>query len=301
MFLARSDPALNSGLIPAVLAVKAALSDVYAIGARLGFPVYPIIGTGSLPFRGSVNPQYTEDFLTQYAGVRTYSIQSAFRYDYPLEDVRRALDEIRRAAPRREVQRVEEVDRASLERLTVIFGDLWKPTIEALAETINAVAAHVPSRRERLQHIGLFGYSRGVGKVRLPRAIGFTAALYSLGLPPEVIATGRGLRLAKEEGLLEVLERYYPALRTDLRHAGKYFNRENLWLMAKDGGVFADLLEDIAGIEEVLGMELGPQKPHHLVHRNLTSTIFHRFRGGSDPSVLQRDIVEAGVIRRSLG
>ena len=36
-------------------------------------------------------------------------------------------------------------------------------------------------------HIGLFGYSREIGSVRLPRAINFTAALYSVGIPPEIL------------------------------------------------------------------------------------------------------------------
>ena len=42
-------------------------------------------------------------------------------------------------------------------------------------------------------HVGLFGYGRslgGVGGVTLPRAIGFTASLYSIGVPPELLGLG---------------------------------------------------------------------------------------------------------------
>ncbi len=302
IFLARSDPALNSGLVPAVIAIKTALSKSYRLGEELGFPVYPIIGTGSLPFRGSVNPKYTDTFIEQYSGVRTYSIQSAFRYDYPLEDVRRALETMKSEVPQRKVQHVDESDISSLKVIANTFSDAWKPTVESLAPLINRLAEFIPGRRERLLHIGLFGYSRGIGNVTLPRAIKFTAAFYSIGIPPEIVSTGRGLRAIKRYGLNDVLEKYYPALRTDLEHAGKYFNRENLELAASSEQVFSDIKEDVAGVEEFLGKELGPQKPHHMIHRNITSNIYHRLKEQSvDKEALMHDIVEAAKIRRSLG
>jgi len=302
LFLARSDPALNAGIVPAVLAIRAALSTADALGEELGISVHPIIGTGSLPFRGSVNPTYTEAFLQQYAGVRTYSIQSAFRYDYPHEDVERALEEIKREAPRRQVERVSSQDLASLRRIAEMFTGFWTGSIEALAQRINAIARFIPSRRERLQHIGLFGYNRGVGSVTLPRAITFTAALYSIGVPPELIATGRGILRAQEEGLLPLLERHYPALRADLKHAGKYLNRENLGLLAKEDPVFREIERDVAAIDAFLGSPMAPQNERHLIHRNLSSTILQRLHADlPDAQALERDIVEAAVLRRSLG
>lgn len=303
IFLARSDPAMNAGLVPAVLAVKAALSTAYSVGKSLGIDVHPVIGTGSLPFRGSVNPLYTKPFLQQYAGVATYSIQSGFRYDYEIKDVRKALKLIHEQAPKMKVMHVSPNDAKHIAELAELFTNLWRPAIESIAPLINQVAALVPQRRERLQHIGLFGYSRGVGKVRLPRAIGFTAALYSVGVPPELITTGRGLRLAHKRGLGDVIEKYYPALRDDIQHAGKYLNRENLDLLAKKSPAFADVAQDVEALEALLDIELGPEKPHHFLHRNSTSTIYRRLH---EPSLqqdepLKREIVEAGKIRRSLG
>lgn len=302
LFLARSDPAMNAGLVPAVLAVKVALSRAKRTGDDLGMKVYPILGTGSLPFRGSVNPLYTNTFLEQYAGVRTYSIQSAFRYDYTRDDVTKALKKIRTEAPLRRVVSVSEDDERNIRKLCGIFSEIWKPTIESIAPLINTVATYVPPRRERLQHIGLFGYSRGIGKVRLPRAIGFTAALYSVGLPPELISTGRGLLRAKELGLLDIIERYYPALREDLKHAGKYFNRENLALMAKRKSVFRDIEKDVRHIEEILDISLEPEKARHREHRDLTSSMYKKLHSDRrSPESITKDIVSAGIIRRSLG
>ncbi|HRH93358.1 MAG TPA: phosphoenolpyruvate carboxylase [Candidatus Peribacteria bacterium] len=303
IFMARSDPAMNAGLVPAVLAVKAALSITADVGKSLGIKVHPVIGTGSLPFRGSVNPLYTGTFLEQYAGVATYSIQSGFRYDYEMKDVVKALKAIREQAPKLKPVYVPPADLKAIGQLAALFTGMWRPAIESIAPLINQVAAYVPPRRERLQHIGLFGYSRGIGKVRLPRAIGFTAALYSVGVPPEFITTGRGLRKAKELGLYDMIDKYYPALRADLQHAGKYLNRENLDALAKTSATFKGVKEDVAAIEEILGIELGPEKPHHFIHRNFTSTIFRRLK---DKKLLREDaikseIVEAGIIRRSLG
>lgn len=303
IFLARSDPALNDGLIPAVLAVKAALSTVHAVGEELGIAVHPVIGTGSLPFRGGVTPETVDAFLEQYAGTRTYSIQSAFRYDYPAAAVRQALARIKTEAPKRAVTRVSAEERTELRVIADRCAGFWRPTIEALAPLINRLAAFVPPRRERLQHIGLFGYSRGVGSVKLPRAIGFTAALYALGLPPELLATGRGLKAAKTSGDLELLRRFYPMLRADLLRAGHFLNRENLELLAKRDPAFRPIQDDIDAIEDFLGVPLGPVDADHLIHRNITSTIYHRLHGAAteDAAAIAREMEEAGMLRRSLG
>jgi phosphoenolpyruvate carboxylase len=301
VFLARSDPAMNAGLIPAVLAVKVALSTLADLSEKKGFPVHPIIGTGSLPFRGSANPRYTDTFLEQYAGVRTYSIQSAFRYDFSKDVVEQSLKTIQEKAPKLQPLRLSHAEREQISAISELFSAPYRATVEALAQHINHAASFTPPRRERRQHIGLFGYSRGIGAVRLPRAIGFTAAFYSMGVPPEFLATGRGLKLAKEHGLLETLLRFYPTIASDMRQAGKYLNRENVEILAKRETAWADVLSDITLTEEILGIELGPQKPRHTIHRNLTSTILHRMDATDDAALITRDVVEAAVIRRSLG
>ena len=56
-----------------------------------------------------------------------------------------------------------------------------------MAPTVNRVAEYVPRRRDRKLHVGLFGYSREVGEIELPRAITYTAALYSVGFPPTLM------------------------------------------------------------------------------------------------------------------
>ena len=76
------------------------------------------------------------------------------------------------------------------------------------------MAAFVPARRARKLHVGLFGYARDLGGVTLPRAISFTCALYSLGLPPELIA----FDALDDDDLSFVLDAY-PSFRAKIEDA----------------------------------------------------------------------------------
>lgn len=297
-FIARSDPALNSGLIPAVLSSKVALQKMHELGAEFKVPMFPIIGPGCLPFRGGVNPETIQETIQEYRGIRTITIQSAFRYDYPEAQVKNAIQLIEETLPKLTFFPLSPEEVSHVEAMNGIFGDYYKNTVEASAETINSIAREVPGRRERMQHIGLFGYSRGIGKVRLPRAISFTASLYSLGVPPEFIGTGRGIREAKKAGMLPTLEKHYLNLRADLVHAGKYLNKENLSMLAKDSDAFADIERDMRLLEDYLGEELGPKKVKHFLHRNLVSSIYLLFKEGKD---FREELEKAAMIRHSLG
>jgi phosphoenolpyruvate carboxylase len=297
-FIARSDPPLNAGLVPAVVAAKIALSEYYTFAQETGIPVYPIIGVGSLPFRGGLAPDRVRDFLAEYPGVRTVTIQSAYRYDYPIEEVERSIQflnrHLRRGRPR--IHSPEAIKAGEV--MSGIFAKHYQRTVEGLAGMINHFSKIIPQRRERMLHIGLFGYARGIGGKRLPRAIGFTSVLYSMGVPPELIGTGRGLREAKEKGLTEVLNGFYRNLEKDLVRAGHYLNKENLNILAKNSASWRGVQKDIEGIEKFLGRELGPETVDHYLHRNLVSSAYLLWQSGKTP---YDRILEAAKIRRSIG
>ncbi|MBI4994261.1 phosphoenolpyruvate carboxylase [Candidatus Peregrinibacteria bacterium] len=297
-FIARSDPALNAGLVPAVLGAKAALAQIYELGKKYKVPMYPIIGTGSLPFRGGVNPENIKEVIAEYGGIRTITIQSAFKYDYPLSSVKKAIKFIDKTLPKLKPIMLGSSEIRTIMQINKFFSGFYKKTVESLAPLINKIASRIPSRRERMLHIGLFGYSRGLGKITLPRAIAFTGALYSLGIPPEFIGTGRGLAQAVRKGNLEFIKNVYINLKRDLVHAGKYLNEENLELLAKKYPAFKEILRDIEETKRILGVKFGPIKNYHYLHRNLTSNILYKIKMGKDPST---DIIEAAKIRKSLG
>lgn len=297
-FIARSDPALNAGFVPSVVASRMALREMYRMEKKFGVPMYPIIGTGSLPFRGGINPENIEKTLEQYQGIKTVTIQSAYRYDYPLDEVKKSLDYIKKTLAKDNPVTFSDEEFNKLREINEIFRKEYCPVIEKAAGMINEMAAQVPKRRSRMQHIGLFGYNRGVGKTTLPRAINFTAAWYSMGVPPEFIGTGRALKIVKAKGLLPLLEKHFFTLRWELKHAGKYLNIENLEDLASKHPWAKLVLDDILLTAEILKIEIGPQKDHHFIHRNLTSTIMLKKHMGME---FGKELVEAGVMRKSLG
>ena len=297
-YVARSDPALNSGLVPTVLAIKVALAHYRDFEKKTGIMLSPIIGSACLPFRGGLTPYSVVKFADEYRGVRTALLQSAFRYDYPTIDVVKAVAELDRLLPKGTAQSVSKTTEKHLKEIVGLFERPYCATIEAIAPLISEVATYLPRRRERVQHIGLFGYSRGVGGVRLPRAIGFTGALYSLGVPPELIGTGRGLAAAKKQGLLETLETYYVHLKDDLRCAGRFFNREALETLTQHNAAWEAMSEDLREIERYLGEELGAKTAEEKEHASLTSLISSNVENLAS---MEEPLRQASLLRRSLG
>ncbi len=296
-FIARSDPSLNAGQVPATLASKVALSDYAELAKEKRIGVYPIIGAGSLVFRGGLSPDRINDFMKEYPGVTTATIQSAFRYDYPLADVKKAIRKLNSNLSKIKPVHIAQTERTKLKNIIKIFKENYQKTIEGLASDIDNLSRFVPRRRERKLHIGLFGYTRKIGKTKLPRAIPFTASLYSLGVPPELIGTGRGLR-ALNENELELLETHYVNFKKDLLEVGKYLNKENLDLLAKKSKAWAKIKEDVEVIEDYLEVELGPRTMEEYIYRNFASNAYLLWKGKKDISQI---IVETGKIRRSLG
>jgi phosphoenolpyruvate carboxylase len=210
VFLARSDTAMNYGLVSAALSNKIALARIGELSARIGVRLHPILGMGSAPFRGGLSPGTAERVGREYPSVVTFSIQSAFKFDYPADEVRVACDHLKA----RDIGPADPVDVDPALSIIERYSQSYGRCVVELAPHINRIAKYVPSRRSRKLHIGLFGYARELGGVTLPRAISFTCSLYSLGLPPELIAFDA---LTKSD--LAFVREAYPSLEAKISEA----------------------------------------------------------------------------------
>jgi len=313
VFIARSDPALNYGFICAVLLTKIALSKLETLKKQQNTEIHPILGVGSKPFRGHLSPDNIDNFLEEYKGLSTVTIQSAFRYDYPAEQVKEGIQILNQRLPNGIATAISTEEIETLQSILHKCKLQYEHQIEALAPFINSVAAYVPQRRARKLHIGLFGYSRCVAGVCLPRAISFAAALYSVGIPPEFI----GLKALNElnDKEWQTLGRHYLKMNNDLRLVGEYVSLTNINMLlemshttAKRTGMNEDKLKealnmvigDLNTVEQQLSIKLGPKGIAPRKHENFTNNFLLSFIQKQD-SEAKTALVESAKLRKCLG
>jgi phosphoenolpyruvate carboxylase len=214
--------------------------------------------------------------ISEYPSTHTFTIQSAFKYDYPPGQVQEAIRKLRN----RKTGVPPEVDEERCLRIMERYSAEYARQVENLAPLINYVARGVPSRRKRKLHIGLFGYSRNMGSTTLPRAIKFTAALYSIGLPPELLALNT---LTRED--IRFVRETYINFEEDLRDSARYLNL--------DTGLVPDELA--RKVQECPGIV-----PVDEEHKEMTSRIAASVKVGVIED-LSEYVVRAASLRRFLG
>jgi phosphoenolpyruvate carboxylase len=312
-FIARSDPALNYGLFCAVLLSKLALSKLHTLEEETGVPTYPILGVGSAPFRGHLSPLNCEGFLREYAGLSTATIQSAFRYDYSQDEVRHAVSVLNNNLPNSKPDPIEHEKETSLLEILRKSRQRYEQTLEELAPIINSVSFYVPRRRARKFHKGLFGYGRIVAGLTLPRAIPFTAALYTIGMPPEFIG-GRFLDDLNDEEW-NTLGEHYLNLTSDLETAAGFLSWNNINMLmekrrevAERAGMSEEKLKnaitmiqsDLKAVEEGLGIRFGPRNQTQQKHEDLTNNFITSYLEHQESETASH-LLESARLRRFLG
>lgn len=298
VFLAGSDSALSSGFLAGIIGNKLGLARLYEFSQKTTIPIYPIIGCGSLLFRGGLSPEKSslDRFIQEFPGIRTATVQSAFRYDYPKAQVKTAIQRLSKELPKVKPGTIKQPDQKFLINIALQSSGFYKSTLQQIIPSMQPIFEAVPKRRDRRQHIGLLAYGRNMGGQNLPRAITFTAGFYSIGIPPEFIGLGRTLNGMSETGLA-LLKKYYPSLQNDICAVGKYLNKKNMNEFAKGSKAWADIKNDIDMTEKILGIVLGPTTKDEKKHRELSTKITQTKSKDSSTKLMK----QMAILRKSLG
>jgi len=156
---------MNYGLVSAVLLNKIALFNLDAASERTKTPLYPIIGVGSAPFRGNLRPDTVDRVSAEYPSAHTFTIQSAFKYDYPLDAVQSAVRQLENGRSRPVPVDEKTVPGDHRE----VHKSLHRRAPRALRYR-QPGAAFIPGRRKRKLHMALWLYPEHRGH-HAPRAI----------------------------------------------------------------------------------------------------------------------------------
>ncbi|MBH1940296.1 phosphoenolpyruvate carboxylase [Mobilitalea sibirica] len=336
--LGRSDSALSYGNVSAMLANRIAISKAYEAGNSLGIDVYPIFGGGALPFRGHITLDNIHNVLKTYPGLRTITIQSGIRYDQSRDKTQKLSEILREELPKSMPHIYAEEELKNLYNCIGIFTCTYLDVFLKIMPLVAKFSDYMPKQRDRLSRNSGVGYARDVAKPReiaefvsedkireelykydtdvqiaLPRAITFTATLYSVGLPPSFIGTGRGLnrirRLWGQKALDDFLKNC-PTLKADLEYDIRFINLNNIRRVFDDEAVRL-IEEDIYYCCDIFGLSLLSEKEKHtdIYHILMDSSlgIFSHLEKAADISrpheieLLQHWLKEMGSIRGSLG
>jgi len=305
VFLGKSDAALAYGHVTSAIAIKIALFKLWELADEMGMYIFPIIGSGTLPFRGHLSPNNVDYFTNTYRGYFTLTLQTSFRYDYAREDVLSAMNLIRIRRGRRPME--IESSREILIRVLRALTSAYLETILKMSGIILKIADSIPTRRERVEREAygrelsqavMFTRNKrlldlySASKTIFPRAIRFTASLYTLGIPPTLIGLGRGLKILSSKERDEVLT-MYPMLERDLKYDSK-FTALDVARKYVPNFIMQDIIEDFEFLKSYFDLEFTCDEEYE----NTLMTIYEELSKGRDASEY---IVKAAVMRKSLG
>jgi phosphoenolpyruvate carboxylase len=189
----------------------------------------------------------------------------------------------------------------------------YENAVEILAPLVNSLSPYVPQRRARKLHIGLFGYSRNVAGVTLPRAITYATVLYSIGAPPEFIGIKAIEDLNDQEW--DTLQKHYVNLKHDLGLAGGYVSWQNINMLIemyrkvaqraemnedKLRIALTNILDDYKTTEDKTNIKLGPRTPTQKRHENFTNNFLISYIEHEDQEA-KKALIESAKLRRCLG
>jgi len=332
VFMGKSDSSLAFGHIASTLSCKYAITTLHELEADTGIGIGIIFEGGALPFRGHVTLRNSDNFFKEYCGVDTITLQSGLRYDHEEGDaeefVRRAKDQLS-GTP----ETFSDEEKEELINIIGIAGASYNREIRHLSSTISCIADFLPQNRDRLAHRGGTGYARDApdvegmlllcrediakelkesmppGGMNLPRAIKFTGALYSIGLPPEVIGTGSAIAGIKEklgeEACEQLITKYFPSLQSDLEFAFKYLDLNAAFRFLPDK-LTDSFQKNIGILRDTFDLEIDCEPTYRVLLETAQSNLLYVMENSEASNeeltqLTQSTLSKMGKMRKSLG
>lgn len=338
VMLGCSDIALSYGMPTSALLIKVALSELRKTQDQTGVSILPILGGGTLPFRGFVSAN-NEHLFVDFPGIKTITVQSAQRYDHSVQEMEKMASWVRsNINEETKSPKLTDIEQKNALNFAGCFSYCYLDSFSDLIELVVKISDLVPSQRDRLARKSEVGYARDAAHpdmlakylsdknlgmqlcglkckhADLPRAISFTAALYSIGLPPEIIGTGRGLKMIKMRygnSAIKTLLNLYPGLAFSLKEAGRYLSLD----LAKDflsETAYKKIKNDVDEIEQLLEIKLGPETKQDNFYRTIIETMKPMLKQllgdetlvseeGLEIDLVKEWLIKLGKIRKALG
>lgn len=342
IMFARSDSAMSYGMLSSVLAVLIATHKSHQWSQVKGVIVSPILGCGALPFRGHLTEANLDNLLKNYSGISTFTIQSGLRYDHGEENTKRVVEKLKNSDYRFKSRCFEAEDIELMQEFIGISTKYYMKTFLKTIEIVEKISKYIPKNRDRLsstktglEYIREIACMEDVANLvsdlalknelldintdipcAVPRAISFTAAMYTLGLPPEFLGTGRCLNeiITKygKTGVDKLLQ-YYPQLYSDITFALKFVNPKVSKGIINESAR-QEYMQDVDLVCKILNIcsefdEANEDVFYHTLLKSIRPILLHLIGKQDDlisdseeeKRILNEWIVKMGKIRGSLG
>lgn len=305
--LAMSDPAVQAGATASRIANRLGLAAIYRSAIQRGEAIGVILGGGTLPFRGSLTPDFLPKVFEAYPA-ETYTVQGALLYDYPSDakwQIVSRIHELRHSMERCVENLLEMIPEKLVPRGIQLIGRFqneYERHHLALAKEVHRIAPFVPDRRKRTLDKIRGKVSRNGEEIPLERAIKNNAALLGIGIDP-TLADLNGFRDLRADDKCLLFERFDPLAHEYISAAIRLTLPDVLCDSHPE--LFERLRPSLEMASFVTGIPLqdfGSIRKEHPSYETLARELISLSRNSVEhPHRVAEIVVQQGLMRKALG